>query len=119
MAFGLRRFAVMRRKSPPFLGAHRHTSQSAGRRAAAPQCKPYTRPGRRVRMPNGNSGDLVRIGAWIANPVLDTISCGTEIHKLEPQTMRLLLYLANSAGAVVSVDQLLSDVWSGVVVGSA
>ncbi|HME41191.1 MAG TPA: winged helix-turn-helix domain-containing protein [Steroidobacteraceae bacterium] len=70
-------------------------------------------------MPNGTSGDLVRIGAWIANPALDTIACGTETHKLEPRTMRLLLYLANSAGAVVSVDQLLTDVWSGVVVGSA
>jgi TolB-like protein/DNA-binding winged helix-turn-helix (wHTH) protein/Tfp pilus assembly protein PilF len=33
--------------------------------------------------------------------------------------MRLLLCLANSSGAVVSVDRLLTEVWPGVVVGSA
>jgi TolB-like protein/DNA-binding winged helix-turn-helix (wHTH) protein len=33
--------------------------------------------------------------------------------------MRLLLCLAESAGEVVSVDRLLNEVWTGVVVGSA
>ena len=33
--------------------------------------------------------------------------------------MRLLLCLANCAGEVVSVDRLLTEVWAGVVVGSA
>src|SRR5271165_6863390 len=33
--------------------------------------------------------------------------------------MRLLLFLANSAGEIVSVDRLLTEVWGGVVVGSA
>jgi TolB-like protein/DNA-binding winged helix-turn-helix (wHTH) protein/tetratricopeptide (TPR) repeat protein len=33
--------------------------------------------------------------------------------------MQLLLYLAGSAGAVVSVDHLLAEVWPGVIVGSA
>jgi transcriptional activator of cad operon len=74
---------------------------------------------RLVGMPNENLEGVVQIGEWIVTPALDTISRGTETHKLEPRTMRLLMCLANSAGAVVSVDRLLTDVWSGVVVGSA
>src|ERR1700733_13120144 len=70
-------------------------------------------------MPAGNSDGAVQIGEWIVNPSRDTISKGTETQKLEPRTMRLLLCLANSAGEVVSVDRLLTEVWSGVVVGSA
>jgi TolB-like protein/DNA-binding winged helix-turn-helix (wHTH) protein/Tfp pilus assembly protein PilF len=70
-------------------------------------------------MPTGNLGDVVQIGEWTINPALDTISRGTEIHKLEPQTMHLLMCLAGSAGTVISVDRLLAEVWAGVVVGSA
>jgi TolB-like protein/DNA-binding winged helix-turn-helix (wHTH) protein/Tfp pilus assembly protein PilF len=70
-------------------------------------------------VPSGNLGEVVQIGEWIVEPALDTISRGAETHKLEPRTMQLLMCLANSAGAVVSVEQLLNDVWAGVVVGSA
>jgi len=70
-------------------------------------------------MANGNFDGVVQIGEWIVDPSLDTISRGAETQKLEPRTMRLLMCLANSAGAVVSVEQLLTDVWTGVVVGSA
>jgi TolB-like protein/DNA-binding winged helix-turn-helix (wHTH) protein/tetratricopeptide (TPR) repeat protein len=70
-------------------------------------------------MPAENHGGAVQIGEWLVDPALDSISRGTETQKLEPRTMRLLMCLANSAGAVVSVDQLLNEVWSGVIVGSA
>jgi transcriptional activator of cad operon len=70
-------------------------------------------------MPTGNSDGAVQIGEWIVNPSRDTISKGTETQKLEPRTMRLLMCLANSGGEVVSVDRLLTEVWTGVVVGSA
>ncbi|MEO7205195.1 MAG: winged helix-turn-helix domain-containing protein [Steroidobacteraceae bacterium] len=70
-------------------------------------------------MPSGDKEDALQIGEWIVNPSLDSISKGTETHKLEPRTMRLLLCLADSAGEVVSVDRLLNEVWTGVVVGSA
>ncbi|MHB8476152.1 MAG: winged helix-turn-helix domain-containing protein [Steroidobacteraceae bacterium] len=70
-------------------------------------------------MQTENPGGAVRIGEWLVDPALDTITRGTETQKLEPRTMRLLLCLANSAGEVVSVDRLLTEVWSGVVVGSA
>ena len=70
-------------------------------------------------MPTQESGSLVQIGEWIVHPALDSISRGTETQKLEPRAMRLLMCLANSAGEVVSVDRLLTEVWAGVVVGSA
>lgn len=70
-------------------------------------------------MTTGHSGDAVRIGEWLVDPSLDTISRGAETHKLEPRTMRLLMCLAESGGTVVSLDRLLTEVWSGVVVGSA
>lgn len=65
----------------------------------------------------GPAEELI-IGEWRVDPALDTISRGSELHKLEPRMMRLLMCLANAGGAVVSVDQLLREVWSGVVVGA-
>jgi TolB-like protein/DNA-binding winged helix-turn-helix (wHTH) protein/Tfp pilus assembly protein PilF len=70
-------------------------------------------------MPAQESSSVVQIGEWAVHPARDTISRGNETHKLEPRAMRLLLCLANSPGDVVSIDRLLSEVWTGVVVGSA
>ena len=70
-------------------------------------------------MPPGNSEGPLQIGEWLVNPSLDTISKGAETQKLEPRTMRLLMCLANSTGEVVSLDRLLTEVWTGVIVGSA
>ncbi len=60
-----------------------------------------------------------QIGDWVADPTDDTLSRGAEVSKLEPRMMRLLLRLAEHPGAVVSQDQLLINVWAGVIVGSA
>jgi TolB-like protein/DNA-binding winged helix-turn-helix (wHTH) protein/Flp pilus assembly protein TadD len=70
-------------------------------------------------MPAEEASSALQIGEWIVHPALDCISRGTETQKLEPRAMRLLLCLAESAGAVVSVDRLLAEVWTDVVVGSA
>src|SRR5208282_4791214 len=70
-------------------------------------------------MPTQESGSVVQVGEWMVHPALDCISRGTETRKLEPRAMRLLLCLADFAGAVVSVDRLLAEVWPDVVVGSA
>jgi TolB-like protein/DNA-binding winged helix-turn-helix (wHTH) protein/Flp pilus assembly protein TadD len=70
-------------------------------------------------MPTENVAGVMQIGAWLVDASLDSISRGAETQKLEPRTMRLLLCLAHSAPEVVSVDKLLTEVWSGVVVGSA
>src|SRR6266849_1943488 len=59
---------------------------------------------------------VFRIGPWRVDPALDEISKGSETVKLEPQTMRLMVCLAEHAGGVVSVEQLLDQVWKDVVV---
>jgi TolB-like protein/DNA-binding winged helix-turn-helix (wHTH) protein/thioredoxin-like negative regulator of GroEL len=70
-------------------------------------------------MPAEETSSTLQIGEWTVHPALDCITRGTETQKLEPRAMRLLLCLADSAGAVVSVDRLLAEVWPDVVVGSA
>jgi adenylate cyclase len=70
-------------------------------------------------MPAEDPSRLLQIGEWIVHSDLDRISRGAETQKLEPRAMRLLMCLANSAGKVVSVDRLLAEVWTDVVVGSA
>jgi TolB-like protein/DNA-binding winged helix-turn-helix (wHTH) protein/Flp pilus assembly protein TadD len=59
---------------------------------------------------------VLRIGEWRVDPATDEISRGTETHKLEPRTMRVLLYLAAHPRQVVDVHRLLDEVWPGVVV---
>jgi transcriptional activator of cad operon len=58
----------------------------------------------------------LRIGAWCVNPTSGQISRAGEIVRMEARTMRLLLCLAERAGEVVSIDDLLDQVWSGVIV---
>ena len=70
-------------------------------------------------MSSEQSYAAVQVGDWTVEPALDTISRNGETQKLEPRTMRLLMCLVESAGSVVSIEQLLSEVWTGVIVGSA
>ena len=58
----------------------------------------------------------LRIGAWRVDPLAGQISRGAEVVRLEARTMRLLLCLAERAGAVVSIDELLDQAWTGVIV---
>jgi len=62
------------------------------------------------------SATPLRVGDWRVEPDLGQIRRNNETVRLETRTMRLLVCLAERAGEVVSLDQLLSDVWSGVVV---
>src|SRR5260221_5080438 len=58
----------------------------------------------------------VRIGAWRINPKSGQIARNGETARVEVRTMRLLLCLAERHGEVVSIDDLLSQVWSDVTV---
>jgi transcriptional activator of cad operon len=55
-----------------------------------------------------------RIGAWRVDPASGQISRNGETVRLEVRTMRLLVCLADHAGEVVSIEDLLNQVWSGV-----
>lgn len=57
------------------------------------------------------------VGAWTVSPALNLLERGERSIKLEPRSMDVLVYLADRAGDVVSVEELLGAVWKGVVVG--
>jgi transcriptional activator of cad operon len=59
---------------------------------------------------------MLRIGAWRLDPTSCEISRDGETTQLEVRTMRLLLCLARHGGEVVSIDDLITQVWSGVSV---
>ncbi len=58
----------------------------------------------------------LQIGAWQVDPASGRISREGETVRLETRTLRLLLCLAQRAGQVVSLDDLLGEVWPGVAV---
>jgi TolB-like protein/DNA-binding winged helix-turn-helix (wHTH) protein/Flp pilus assembly protein TadD len=62
------------------------------------------------------SQPALQIGAWKADPNLDEISNDGRTVKLEPRTMRLLLYLAANRNRVVGLTEMLDEIWPYVVV---
>ena len=62
------------------------------------------------------SPTTLRIGDWSVDPASSRISRGEDSIRVEARTMRLLLCLAENAGEVVSIDELLREVWPGVIV---
>lgn len=59
---------------------------------------------------------MLRIGDWCVDPGSGQILRDGETLPLDVRSMRLLLFLANHAGDVVSIDDLLDHVWAGVTV---
>ena len=58
-----------------------------------------------------------RIADWLVDPGSGEIRQGEEIVKLEPRAMDLLVLLAAHADQAVSREQILDQVWHGVIVG--
>ena len=65
------------------------------------------------------ANDPVQIGDWLVDPRDDSLARGSERVKIEPRTMRLLMRLAQSPGAVDQPGRVLESVSTGVVVGTA
>ena len=65
---------------------------------------------------NHPNATTLRIGAWLVDPTSGQISRAGETLRLDARALRLLLHLAQKPGEVVSIDELLSEVWTGVVV---
>ena len=59
---------------------------------------------------------MLRVGAWCVNPATGEISRNGQTLRLEARAMLLLVCLAEHAGEVVSIEELLSQVWIGVIV---
>ena len=63
-----------------------------------------------------DSTTAVRIGDWHIDSVAGRISRNGEAVRVDARTLKLLLVLAKRPGETVSIDELLEEVWSGVVV---
>lgn len=61
---------------------------------------------------------VLRVGAWRVDPASGEISKNGESARLETRTMRLLACLAARPGEVVSIDELLNQVWPDANVSS-
>lgn len=57
-----------------------------------------------------------QVGDWRVEPELDEIRRGGERVRLEPRSMAVLVHLIECSGQVVSAEELLDRVWTGVVV---
>lgn len=64
-----------------------------------------------------SEAERIQIGSWTASPSLNLLERGTESIRLEPRAMDLLVHLARHPGEVVSIEELMTAVWKGVVVG--
>jgi transcriptional activator of cad operon len=62
----------------------------------------------------GPAKTMLRVGGWRVNPTTGEISRDGETLRLEAKAMLLLVCLAERAGEVVSLVELLNWVWSGV-----
>ena len=56
------------------------------------------------------------LNEWLVQPSLNRATCGSDTVHLEPKIIDVLVYLAGRAGAVVSRDELMSEIWSDTIV---
>ncbi len=64
-----------------------------------------------------SSTESLSIADWDIHISRNLITKGEHSIRLEPRTMAVLIYLAESQGEVVTRQQLEDSVWSGMVVG--
>ena len=60
--------------------------------------------------------NVLRVGEWCVNPASGEISRDGQTARLDVRTQRLLMCLAEHAGEVVSIDDLIAQAWPGVSV---
>lgn len=58
----------------------------------------------------------LQIGEWQVDPALDELRRGEQVLKLEPRKMQLLMALARRPQQLVTLDQLLDEVWADLIV---
>ena len=85
-------------------------------RQSVPETDSLRRP-LEIRMAQQPTAKLL-IGDWQIDPASGEIARQGRIARLDVRAMRLLLCLANRPGEVVSIDELIDQVWAGVVVSS-
>jgi len=75
------------------------------------------------RISLGMQTDLSRqsfyLGPWHIQPMLNRMEGASGTIVLEPRLMRMLVYLVEHAGAVVSRDELMEAVWEGTIISES
>lgn len=64
----------------------------------------------------GRVRDDLRIGEWLVQPQLHTISRNGRVNRLEPKAMQVLVCLARHKDEVVSKERLIGEVWADTFV---
>jgi transcriptional activator of cad operon len=54
-----------------------------------------------------------QVGDWVVDIDSGVLRVGDKLQKIEPRTLDVLIYLAQNAQEVVSVDELIKHVWHG------
>lgn len=99
------------------VGGHFHTArQNDNEGAAQADVLTAAMTATPTRTPNA-PGTRFRLGDWLVAADENALLRGTEHLTLEPKVMRVLVYLAEHAGEVVSTEQLLIDCWRGTFYG--
>src|SRR5262249_49082690 len=62
-------------------------------------------------------GSAFRLGSWVVQPSLNTISRNGTTVQLEPKVMAVLVCFAENPGEPVSKEKLLQTVWPDTFVG--
>jgi TolB-like protein/DNA-binding winged helix-turn-helix (wHTH) protein len=66
--------------------------------------------------PRGRVRDDLRIGGWLIQPQVHTISRDAQVHRVEPKAMQVLVYLARHNDEVVSKERLIGEIWPATFV---
>ena len=53
-----------------------------------------------------------RLGDWLVQPSLNTLSRGDTVVRIRPKTMDVLVVLAEHAGKVLSKEAIIDRVWA-------
>jgi DNA-binding winged helix-turn-helix (wHTH) protein/TolB-like protein/cytochrome c-type biogenesis protein CcmH/NrfG len=61
--------------------------------------------------------ESIRIGEWTVDPRGNQLCRGSDVVRVEPKVMDLLMLLAGHAGRVVARDEILAAIWPRMVVG--
>ncbi len=60
-------------------------------------------------------GEL-KVGTWVVQPKLNTLTCDGKTAHIEPKAMQVLVCLARRAPEVVTKEELIQSVWAGTFV---
>jgi len=65
---------------------------------------------------NGTVDGMFRVGDWTVEPAANRLFCKDKEVRVEPKAMRVLTYLVERRGEVVSRQDLEAAVWTGMIV---